>query len=355
MFTDAENIDAGAAKIHILLSYEYMAKYIHLQLQNPCNEQWKGMQHNATGAYCSSCNKNVVDFTGMSDNQLIEFFINRKERICGRFDPDQLCRPIEIPSKKTPWLKYFFQISLPALMLSYKANAQRIFNKFKEPVMLTENKNRYSLSVTIKREVSGMVKGENGIPVSFASVIIKGTKEGTAADIYGSFRLVLKNQQDTLEISAVGFETKQIQVADTMDVIELKVALSENINLDGISVKSNAKRYALGGVMHTVRVQNFWKNLQPKFPGTDSTITLFPNPARQNSQLTIRWKRPVSNNQLIIVYNASGQKLMQQTIHISKPADIAQVDLRTFIPGMYTIHAIDVKNNKSHVSTLVIR
>lgn len=330
-----------------------MAKYIKIQVQNPCNQLWDEMQPVAGGAYCSSCKKNVIDFSVMTDTQLLEYFTKHKKDVCGKFYPDQLDNALEIHSKKIPWLKYFFQISLPALLISYKTNAQRLINKFKEPVVLIENKYNYSLPLLNTREVSGVVTGKDGNAIPYASVMIKDTNEGTAADSNGVFRIVVKHPHDTLEISAVGFENKLVPVTDSKETIQLNIPLSENINLNNISFCSTSRRYIAGGA-HSVTVSRFWNNYKKESTKEDFSIQLFPNPSKQNSQLTIQWKKPVNNNQLIILYNASGQKIMQETIYLSQPVNRVQINLRVHIAGFYTIHTIDTKTNKSQVAKLII-
>ena len=61
------------------------------------------------GRHCSSCAKSVVDFTGMSDEEVKYFFLNKKEdeRVCGRFKQTQLHSiVIELPQN-------IFRIQMP--------------------------------------------------------------------------------------------------------------------------------------------------------------------------------------------------------------------------------------------------
>jgi hypothetical protein len=77
------------------------------------------------GKFCDSCQKTVIDFSNMSDNQLAQFFKKPASSVCGRFHQDQLEREINIPRKRIPWVKYFFQITWPAFMLFLKSCGQR--------------------------------------------------------------------------------------------------------------------------------------------------------------------------------------------------------------------------------------
>ena len=48
----------------------------------------------AHGRYCDACEKVVVDFSHMSDAELVNFVAARSaERVCGRFRPEQLSQP----------------------------------------------------------------------------------------------------------------------------------------------------------------------------------------------------------------------------------------------------------------------
>jgi len=61
-----------------------------ISIPTPCHEKWEEMTPNERGRFCASCQKTVVDFTGWTDNQLVEFFLNNQNNICGRFTAFQL-------------------------------------------------------------------------------------------------------------------------------------------------------------------------------------------------------------------------------------------------------------------------
>jgi len=61
-----------------------------LSIDNPCSQEWQGMTPNKFGKYCSSCEKTVVDFIVMSDNEIIAFLEKSQNSICGRLSNTQL-------------------------------------------------------------------------------------------------------------------------------------------------------------------------------------------------------------------------------------------------------------------------
>ena len=73
-----------------------------LKIENPCTESWAAMSKNDTGRHCKSCNKNVVDFSQLNDNEIIKYLSkNNSSKTCGRLEPHQLERIIKADLNKS--------------------------------------------------------------------------------------------------------------------------------------------------------------------------------------------------------------------------------------------------------------
>lgn len=60
-------------------------------IPNPCNANWDEMKIGINSRHCSHCEKQVIDFTRMSPEQITLFLLaHRNEKICGHFRRDQL-------------------------------------------------------------------------------------------------------------------------------------------------------------------------------------------------------------------------------------------------------------------------
>src|SRR5690349_13029309 len=76
------------------------------------------------------------------------------------------------------------------------------------------------------RQISGRVTDEQGNPVEGASVLVKGTTSGTAADAQGNFRISAK-AGDVLVITATNFTSSEFPVtASTGNVINIRLSRS---------------------------------------------------------------------------------------------------------------------------------
>ncbi|HMI62336.1 MAG TPA: hypothetical protein VK518_15565, partial [Puia sp.] len=64
-----------------------MSKPFQLQIPTPCHESWANMQPSDKGRHCAACQKTVVDFTAMSDTEIIRYLSRASQHICGRLAP----------------------------------------------------------------------------------------------------------------------------------------------------------------------------------------------------------------------------------------------------------------------------
>jgi len=78
-----------------------------------------------------------------------------------------------------------------------------------------------------KKELSGIVKDGNGLPIPGVSVVIKGTTIGTITDVNGQFKLPVQTNAKTIAFSFVGMETKEFAIGAKTS---FAVVLSEQIN-----------------------------------------------------------------------------------------------------------------------------
>lgn len=82
-------------------------KTITISLPQPCEEDWEQMAPVGCGRFCQQCQKNVIDFTVLSDDMVARLLSNTTNgQLCGRFSEEQLNRPIPLPiAPPKSWLR----------------------------------------------------------------------------------------------------------------------------------------------------------------------------------------------------------------------------------------------------------
>jgi hypothetical protein len=64
-----------------------------IQIPIPCHQDWNEMTPAGSGKHCSACDKIVVDFTKMSNDEITNYFItNHSQKTCGHFMDTQIER-----------------------------------------------------------------------------------------------------------------------------------------------------------------------------------------------------------------------------------------------------------------------
>jgi hypothetical protein len=213
---------------------------MHLSIPKPCHENWDKMTQQEQGRHCSKCDKIVVDFVNMSDDELLNYFSNTKGNVCGRMHEDQL--KVHSKPKLTNKLKRFL----------YAVASVFLFNM---PIVLFAQTSQDSniLSNENKVVLKGKVIDEKGKPMEFATVklvqdgILKG---GAKTNLKGEFIInnITSGFYDVI-VTYTGYETKEINgVKIDESTEEVKCKLEKK--------KSNNRQMKVGMICYDQKLIN---------------------------------------------------------------------------------------------------
>lgn len=199
-----------------------MQPKVQLSIPQPCHQDWHKMTPSQQGRFCNACAKQVVDFTTMSDTEVLHYFLDKQgEKVCGRMYPDQLNRPVTktiYPQKKKWWQWNYAAMFLLFFSKSVTAKAQGSVKVIKteqlpaaKEVEIRATMGMIAKASPLAKSIMGNITDEDGNPVPFASVIIKGTKQGASADANGRYTIKAKIT-DVLQVSAVGFVLMEVNL-----------------------------------------------------------------------------------------------------------------------------------------------
>lgn len=150
---------------------------LELQLPQACGEDWDKMQANTCGRFCLHCSKTVIDFTTTADDELVRFFADQPEHICGRFREDQLNRKIPFGETKehTFARKQLSRIAASLLLLQTSATNLQAQAQTGQRVVL-------------KGSVHDHLSGK---PLTGLSINVEGINYPKYSDRNGEFQFVL--------------------------------------------------------------------------------------------------------------------------------------------------------------------
>jgi len=438
-----------------------MAKQLQLTIPEPCHENWEAMTPVDKGRFCGACQKQVVDFSTMSDRQVAEFFKKPSTgSVCGRFMSDQLERDIEIPKKRMPWVKQFFTIALPAFLFSIKPNTAKAQGEIKvTTTSKNEQQKRRSMGApavivpdrpligdtvvakdvkaictkpvagsnfinplviengdTSRFFVTGVITDQNGLLMAGASVRIKGTRTGVAADIEGKFKIAAR-RNDILVVSGVGIETVESTVTHSRHLLikvnrnNLVVGDIVIVSMGTVSPYTTFKRRVIGFVTDEggkpvagawviskkrkfiattdergkftcivdkrdvllfnspgleeqkvaigkkdtllVKLKSLKTTLSKEAISVDA-VKLFPNPALAGSRLTIEFFHEEAGGYLLQLLNQSGQSIHQQQLRVERKARQVQLTLPQVPAGSYFLVLVNDETGKRFSETIII-
>ncbi|WP_341902969.1 hypothetical protein [Fluviicola taffensis] len=188
-----------------------------LSIENPCSQDWNSMTENEQGRFCERCAKSVIDYTGLSDKELIHAISSSSNPICGRLKPQQLNRLIGDEKMISVNSPYKFLTGLFILGASKSAFSADEYQPKPNPVqsfiieksILSEENNRNE--DTLLQVVEGRIRdGYTSEFIPGAVIKILDSKFVAISDMDGNFKFVLPDTftLKTITLSAEYFGDK---------------------------------------------------------------------------------------------------------------------------------------------------
>ena len=90
----------------------------------------------------------------------------------------------------------------------------------------------FALDVSAQTTINGHVKDDTGEGIIGASVVVKGTSNGTVTDFDGNFKLQCQ-QGATLVITYIGFNPQEVKAKDGLDITFVTTfGVADGVNKD---------------------------------------------------------------------------------------------------------------------------
>ncbi|GAB4023242.1 hypothetical protein [Spirosoma koreense] len=255
-----------------------------IQIPQPCHERWADMQPTERGRFCASCQKTVVDFTGLSDAEIIRLLSRHPETTCGRLRNEQLNRPLYVsePGSGPVWRHW---LSLVALgLFGWQTARAQVSRPTRHPQLMAQRQTPVSAGISVAPipvETAGgpekmwTITGRallqdsvgNITPLSGADVALGGFKTQTdsAGAFTVSFPKLTRATDLTVFVSALNriHNRSRIHERITFDVSPFMSSITLPDLVINAPTWAPARNITGGGLM-IVRKPSLWQKVKRK-------------------------------------------------------------------------------------------
>lgn len=190
------------------------------KIEKPCQQDWNEMPPVDGGKYCNNCQYHVIDFSILSDIELIQIIEKSSGKICGRLTTEQLEKEILVVNneKKGSLIKL---IASFLLMTTIKTINSENLNKnttnlstndsnYKETKNYLKSKNAIKNDSVVNKVNFLFVDESSLLPISNVHISILKLSINDSSDINGLFEIDAVNfrlhEPLTLRISKNGYK-----------------------------------------------------------------------------------------------------------------------------------------------------
>jgi hypothetical protein len=346
-----------------------------IKIADPCHEDWNKMSPAEQGRFCGSCQKQVVDFSTMTDTEVIHHLQHATTSICARAGNDQLDRDIIAPSvKKYTVSKYWFALLAGISLLLSKAEAQTKKPKHPKRTPLVRPDQRKRLpgeiimgAIATMRPVgqqwtlTGVVVDEEHRPIPFASVQIGSNGWGRSADSTGHFEIELDSRPDSLKVavSSVGYDQRDLVVyPDKNGIVDMgEIMLTQKVLQEVVvSIDPTTKgKMELRCTVSGLTVYSQASASVKKLTGSNE-IKVLPNPVSAGTNFKVQLAPKFLGEYTIQLSDMNGRILGGKKVNMTSPMQIETFDGHMFhSSGLYVVSLISHKDGKVYSSRLVVQ
>ncbi|WP_338812534.1 hypothetical protein V9L05_14180 [Bernardetia sp. Wsw4-3y2] len=227
-----------------------------IQIPKPCHEDLNTMSPAERGLFCGSCQKVVIDFSSMTDAEIVDYFKKiGSQKTCGLFSTTQVNRTLQPQKEKTetPRRRFFFKELAAASVAFFITSTTAKSQNDTTQVEYNQKIETDSLeSIAPPFAINGKVVNGNEV-LSEAIISIKGTEHKTTSLENGIFSFLIPQdtlqQQDSIILVAEyeGLEAKEFEISASIhQSILINFEKEKELPLEKINEKQEEKKSRYG-------------------------------------------------------------------------------------------------------------
>ena len=216
-------------------------------IAEPCLQNWDEMDKREGFNFCKACSKNVIDFSGYTNAEIISVLAGASSSVCGRLSKTQLNQLNYhlsiVPTSNRNWMKYLGVLAIGVSVFVMDVRAEN----FKTPIEITNsinNRTHVSKPVVLKK-IYGYVIGADNKPAVGIRLVIADTKFFSITDKNGRYEITLDDKFDVSKNKLV-VESLQYHAILTLDFSKgkqnnLKLQKAESMIMGKIMIAPKKK------------------------------------------------------------------------------------------------------------------
>jgi TonB-dependent starch-binding outer membrane protein SusC len=184
---------------------------------------------------------------------------------------------------------------------------------------------------TMDLPVTGKVLDQTGQPVIGATILEKGTTNGVAADMNGSFKINVASPASVLVVASVGYNTQEITVGSQNNITITLVENVKGLNEVVVVGYGTQKRSAVTGAISSVKASDMQDQqitrIDDALQGRTSGVNVVQSSGAPGSAPTIRIRGVTSINNSDPLYVIDGVVVDNGGLDNINPNDVESIDV----------------------------
>ena len=200
-------------------------KPVKLQFEYRCDQNWNSMRRTEVGRFCNQCNRNIIDFSIMSDTEIINYLKTHKE-ICGKLHESQLDRAL-IQSdlkRRKGWVRW------ASLIFSAIASSSLIAQNTTTPINTNYENSNDNLN-SAKNENGQVVSEKNASEI----IVLKGKVINGATGKKVAGAKIFIDSAHTVKSDKHGYFEVQLKKSDLVNKTFLMASKKKNYGYYNLS------------------------------------------------------------------------------------------------------------------------
>jgi hypothetical protein len=354
-----------------------MSKSLQLGIPTPCHESWANMQPSEKGRHCVSCQKTVVDFTAMSDQEIIRYMSKAGSHVCGRLAPDQINRPL-IPltppqqNRLPGWPLLVAGLLFTADKLAFREHVTQGMLVPLEETTPKDSIKKDSVEFTEPRIVGELAAIQIDDPVAkinnpVAKIDNPCAKiDNPCAKIDDSTAMIEDSATKIDLPAAKPYARPADPVPIAKDIlppqpVSPKTDTSRSSELHGLvgavictrPKKTDTLKQLITDTLSALRI--IPKKQTPVPQPENHQLTIYPNPVRRGAPFRLAWQTDPGKYQ-VSLFSPSGALIQERMLDISSTKQVGDWQLPTNVPaGIYIVRVIRKGQSGVYARELVVQ